>query len=349
MPILTNTRLFLLFLIIQTIQLILYTNRTPHPLTPDLTPVSLDLVFKRCLKAYNLAIRSHPNQILPEDIFKTKEKKEDDTFDEINTYRQMPIYRPKLECKEGFWEISRSLCICDHGFMGETCEIPITYCSDDVDRQKKFDWIYDTHYWDSKESKSGPGSNIYNTAAIRRDLPLLMYEYNFTSLLDAPCGDLNWMKTVEFIRPIEYVGLDIVKKLVERHREKYRGSPNYKFIHRDFVMFPPYKIFDLILARDVLQHLNHVDREKVIKNWENSGSKYVLTTLYTNKWNNSDIVTGETGYLNLMEPPYNFVDPIKWIVDENPGFEKKEGKPVKNLGLWKLPIKRKKISILGRS
>ena len=36
-----------------------------------------------------------------------------------------------------------------------------------------------------------------NTATVKRELPRLLHDLGARSLLDAPCGDLNWIKDVD--------------------------------------------------------------------------------------------------------------------------------------------------------
>ena len=58
-----------------------------------------------------------------------------------------------------------------------------------------------THvYWDGKqrnlESLSGVGSTFVQTSKIRKALPVLLSDFNIRSIIDAPCGDLNWMSKI---------------------------------------------------------------------------------------------------------------------------------------------------------
>lgn len=59
-----------------------------------------------------------------------------------------------------------------------------------------FTSIYRNNGWGSLESRSGAGSTLASTANIRRELPGLVERLNIRTLLDAPCGDFNWMKEV---------------------------------------------------------------------------------------------------------------------------------------------------------
>src|SRR5258708_2291880 len=75
-----------------------------------------------------------------------------------------------------------------------------------------FEEIYQKNDWDDDESVSGHGSRLDRTANIRAALPSLLQRYQCLSLLDIPCGDFNWMKTVAL--DVDYVGADIVGDLI---------------------------------------------------------------------------------------------------------------------------------------
>lgn len=58
-----------------------------------------------------------------------------------------------------------------------------------------FSEIHLTNAWGHAETVSGPGSSLENTATLRRALPSLVTRYGLKRVVDAPCGDFNWMKT----------------------------------------------------------------------------------------------------------------------------------------------------------
>src|SRR4051812_27850000 len=60
-----------------------------------------------------------------------------------------------------------------------------------------FSDIYRNNSWGDAESVSGRGSTLARTEVIRRSLPGLLESVGARSLLDAPCGDFNWMRHVE--------------------------------------------------------------------------------------------------------------------------------------------------------
>jgi len=164
-------------------------------------------------------------------------------------------------------------------------------------------------------------------------------KYNVRTLLDVPCGDLNWMRKVEFDHEVEYVGADIVRGLIKFDRERF-GNTSRKFLVMDMVTQPPYKPFDLIVTRDAFVHLPDRQVKKIINNFNKSGSKYLLTTLFPDHdpWNIDK--PGQWRQINLLKEPYNFPQPVEMFNEKfwgtvdlsRPYFNDK------SLGLWKLPL-----------
>src|SRR5690348_10569339 len=60
-----------------------------------------------------------------------------------------------------------------------------------------FHSIYFNHRWGDGESVSGTGSKIDQTRTISTCLPEIFRRYNIQHLLDIPCGDFNWMSSVD--------------------------------------------------------------------------------------------------------------------------------------------------------
>ncbi|HYV13569.1 MAG TPA: hypothetical protein VE980_21875, partial [Pyrinomonadaceae bacterium] len=60
-----------------------------------------------------------------------------------------------------------------------------------------FSEIYQTNAWQDPESVSGRGSTLARTNVITSNLPVLLQELNANSLIDAACGDFNWMRHVD--------------------------------------------------------------------------------------------------------------------------------------------------------
>src|SRR5690242_11698377 len=75
--------------------------------------------------------------------------------------------------------------------------------------ERRFTEIYQQNGFGGRESVSGPGSDLSQTAAVREALPALLKEIGARTLLDAPCGDYFWMKEARLDLE-RYIGADIV-------------------------------------------------------------------------------------------------------------------------------------------
>lgn len=197
-------------------------------------------------------------------------------------------------------------------------------------REKIFSSVYNTNAWADAESLSGPGSNLNETAVIRKELPKLFKKFNIKSVVDIPCGDFYWMKyLMKDCSEINYLGGDIVKQMIHSNNLKY-GNSRIKFRKIDIVSNKVPK-GDVVLCRDCLIHLSFADGLKAIENIRNSGTGYLLSTTFPNISVNKNSPTGPHGReINLQLPPYNFPKPLLLI---NEGVPKC---PDKNLGLWKI-------------
>jgi SAM-dependent methyltransferase len=188
-----------------------------------------------------------------------------------------------------------------------------------------FSRIYEKNLWGDSESRSGRGSTLARTAVVRDALPALLEGVGARSMLDAACGDFNWMAQVDLCG-VKYVGVDVVPQLIERNRRLY-GSEDREFILADITRDPLPKT-DVILCRDCLIHHSLDDARAAVLNFRRSDSGYLLATTHTNVLQNIDIPTGSWRPLNLQLPPFNFPTPARLLTeDEEMG---------KRLGLWEL-------------
>lgn len=173
-----------------------------------------------------------------------------------------------------------------------------------------FTSIYLRNHWmspDNSESKSGHGSILKNTRNISSELPKIIDQYNITSMLDAGCGDWNWMRHLNL--NCSYVGAEIVEPLIEFLDRKF-SSKDVKFIHSD-VMIDKMDYYDLVMARDVLVHLPDIGIMKFLENYLTSESKYLMVS-HCSVGKTFDIEAGNLRYINWdkynVEPLYKFID-----------------------------------------
>ena len=87
--------------------------------------------------------------------------------------------------------------------------------------KKYFDKKISWHHPELSESLSGDGSGMTQTKIIRKTIPLIIKKYKIQTIFDAACGDFYWMKFI-INNKIQYIGTDIVKKLIELNKKKYK-------------------------------------------------------------------------------------------------------------------------------
>ena len=191
--------------------------------------------------------------------------------------------------------------------------------------------IYKSYGWGTGVSVSGSGSDLKQTAQISKIIPSLVKQLKIKSLLDAPCGDFHWMSQLN-LKLDRYIGIDIVSEIVNRNNNKYKNKLRH-FLEMNVITEKLPKT-DMVLCRDCLVHFSNRDIRKTIKNFKKSGSKYLLTTTFTDLLKNVDIPTGRWRPINLEASPFNLPKPLKLINEKcsevNGDFSDK------SLGLWLL-------------
>jgi SAM-dependent methyltransferase len=193
-----------------------------------------------------------------------------------------------------------------------------------------FTGIYAHNEWGSAESRSGGGSTRERGAHFRDALLDVLERFAIRSIVDAPCGDFNWMRDIVDERHA-YTGIDIVEELIAANREQH-GSANRRFLCGDLTR-DALPQADLILCRDCLVHFSYADIRAAIANCKRSGAKYLLTTTFPGAANR-DIRTGGWRPLNLQAPPFGFPPPVATIDEVPAGVQ--HDYPDKKLCLWEL-------------
>jgi SAM-dependent methyltransferase len=188
-----------------------------------------------------------------------------------------------------------------------------------------FSRVYEKNLWGDPESRSGRGSTLARTAVVRAALPALLDGVGAQSLLDAACGDFNWMARVDLCG-VKYVGVDVVPELIERNRRLY-GGEGREFILADITRDTLPKT-DVILCRDCLIHHSLDNARAAVLNFRRSGSRYLLATTHPTVRQNIDIPTGSWRLLNLRLAPFDFPPPARLLTED--------GESGKCLGLWEL-------------
>lgn len=173
--------------------------------------------------------------------------------------------------------------------------------------EQVFSDIFRSNGWGGTESVSGRGSTFEQTRVMIGALPELFRTNAVESVLDVPCGDFHWMSQVD-LSGIDYTGADIVPALVARNAMVHARC-GVRFVRLDPIHDELPRV-GLIFCRDCLVHLSYADIAQALRAMARSGSRYLLTTTFTFRQSNTDIVTGEWRPLNLQAAPFNLPQPL---------------------------------------
>ena len=207
------------------------------------------------------------------------------------------------------------------------------------DPEELFTMIHRSHYWGG-ESRSGPGSDLAQAAIVCRELPRLLKSLRVAGILDIPCGDFNWMRTIK-LEGVVFVGADIVKVVVEENQRRFSNSQR-QFVVRNLIE-DSLPAAELILVRDCLVHFSFLDIHRALANICRTEARYLLTTSYPRQTSNWDIETGQWRPLNLELPPFNLPSPLAAIEELAPD----PGWTDKSLLLWTVNSIRNHLRLLS--
>jgi len=141
-----------------------------------------------------------------------------------------------------------------------------------------FDEVYKRGMWNQGESLSGVGSEGFQAeryVALVRDYAA---RYQLRTVLDGGCGDFSVGSRLasSFDR---YTAIDVSPRIIAIDQSRYGGS---EWQHVSFSVADlteaPFPAADLVLIRQVLQHLTNSQIEKVLLNLEASKWRRVLIT-----------------------------------------------------------------------
>jgi hypothetical protein len=195
--------------------------------------------------------------------------------------------------------------------------------------RKRFTDIWEKNAWGHPETRSGAGSSKSQTEKLRPRLQEVLRGLGVRSLVDAGCGDLNWMQSLSAELDI-YMGFDVVEGLVTDLRQRFGARKNHFFNTADVAadLLPK---ADAILCRDVLTHLTLPMVNLALERFRQSGSRYLIATTFPRGANDS-IRTGAWQMIDLNAEPFSLPQPLILLDEGLTGLKK-------SLGIWALPGK----------
>ncbi len=186
--------------------------------------------------------------------------------------------------------------------------------------------IWRDNGWGAEETRSGPGSTLDATAILRPKLVELFGFLGIDSLVDAGCGELNWIAGItENLR--YYFGLDVVDEMLSELRVKFGQRRSHFFAQRDITLDDPPPA-DAILCRDVLTHLPDYGVWAALSRFKASGARHLIATTHIGG-SNPPILLGHWRPLDLCAPPFNLPRPRILILEG-------QANQSKALGVWHL-------------
>lgn len=188
---------------------------------------------------------------------------------------------------------------------------PTAYAATNPTNRARFEAVFTTRRWAVGHSVSGPGSDL-GSGQVTHALNVLDHvcrDHDVRSIADIPCGDFNWIGGFLEDHPqIAYVGYDIVPALIEQNRIDH---PGHRFEVLDITRQTPPGV-DLIVCKDLVNHLFERDVWAALENMVASGSRLVLMTSNAGEANEElELQTpGSSRPLNLSAPPYDLPTPL---------------------------------------
>lgn len=190
------------------------------------------------------------------------------------------------------------------------------FAIDAVNRQSPladtFNRIYSDGTWGKDATgagTSGSGSTLEITREYRAYVEDFIKTHHVTSVVDAGCGDWGFSRAMDW-GDASYLGVDIASDVIDVLRTKHeRGK--IRFQVGDITEDLP--TADLLISKDVLQHLSNELVQKFIRNNLRTG-KYkwvILTNDRTGPRQNLDIRPGGHRPIDLAAPPFD----VKGLVD----------------------------------
>ena len=188
-----------------------------------------------------------------------------------------------------------------------------------------FSEIYANNRWGKpdiagEKFRSGSGSHDEKIIVPYINVLLqLLTNNNIRNIVDLGCGDFWIMRHVLNVLAQNrynffYTGIDVVENLIT-YNAKHFNRPNIKFICRDTTADnAPLPDGDILVVRQVLQHLNNEDIKKILSKATKFKFLFITEHIYdandavynVDKQTNESIRLEYKSGIYLEQPPFNF-------------------------------------------
>jgi SAM-dependent methyltransferase len=168
---------------------------------------------------------------------------------------------------------------------------------------KVFSNIYEKNLW---KNGSGPGSSPKATDQYRSILTNLIVNLKVKTVLDYGCGDWQFSHLIPWNNLIDnYLGVDIVDSVISENIKKYKSSKvNFQTVNEGW----NFSKVDLIICKDVLQHLPNAQVQQLLEKMQVSSKFMIITNdvVVDNEVTNSDCFVGKSRPINLSLTPWDY-------------------------------------------
>jgi SAM-dependent methyltransferase len=173
-----------------------------------------------------------------------------------------------------------------------------------------FNRIYAEGTWGKDvagKGTSGTGSTLEITREYRAYIEGFMKKHSVKSVVDAGCGDWSFSSAMDW-GGASYLGVDIASDVIAAVRSKHEKG-RIKFQVGDITDELP--AAELLISKDVLQHLSNELVHKFIRNNLRKG-KYKWVILTNNRGSeNRDVASGGYRAIDLAAPPFE----VRGLID----------------------------------
>ena len=173
-----------------------------------------------------------------------------------------------------------------------------------------FNRIYAEGTWGKDvagKGTSGTGSTLEITREYRAYVEDFMKKHSVKSVVDAGCGDWSFSSAMDW-GDASYLGVDIASDVIAAVRNKHEKG-RIKFQVGDITDELP--AADLLISKDVLQHLSNELVHRFIRNNLRKG-KYKWVILTNDRGSeNRDVASGGYRAIDLAAPPFE----VRGLVD----------------------------------
>jgi hypothetical protein len=144
-----------------------------------------------------------------------------------------------------------------------------------------FSIIYEVNAWGGEKGEfySGSGSHNEQTAGYAKAVYDFILENDIHEIIEIGCGDFNVTNKIltlldETHYDFQYTGYDVVKPLIKRNISSYASS-KINFVCKDSCT-GILKAGDLLIIRQVLQHLSNRSIKQIVNKFKNY--KYIVVS-----------------------------------------------------------------------